>query len=181
MPRLLVASTNPVKAQAVLDGFQRMFPDEEFELEKLDVPSGVPDQPASDTETHQGAVNRARTALREHPGWDYYVGIEGGIQTLEGGGMHAFAWIVVLSDGRLGQARSGTFELPPAIVRLIRQGVELGEADDRVFNRSDSKRKDGAVGILTGGVVDRRQLYAQAVLLALAPFKNPQYFQDGND
>ena len=32
-------------------------------------------------------------------------------------------------------------------------GMELGNADDKIFGRSDSKKKDGTVGILTGWVV----------------------------
>jgi non-canonical (house-cleaning) NTP pyrophosphatase len=70
------------------------------------------------------------------------------------------------------------FFLPPEIAQLIRQGKELGEADDIVFGRQDSKRKNGAVGLLTGNVIDRLELYEGAVVLALAPFKNPELFGD---
>ena len=55
---------------------------------------------------------------------------------------------------------------------MIRQGKELGEADDIVFNRANSKQDNGAVGLLTDNVIDRAQLYEQAVILALIPFKN---------
>lgn len=34
-------------------------------------------------------------------------------------------------------------------------GMELGEADDHVFERSNSKQEDGAVGLLTKGLIDR--------------------------
>ncbi len=76
----------------------------------------------------------------------------------------------------MGSARSGSFELPPGVADLVRQGVELGEADDRIFQRHDSKRQDGAIGILTGGAIDRRELYAHAVGLALVVFKNPELY-----
>jgi non-canonical (house-cleaning) NTP pyrophosphatase len=62
------------------------------------------------------------------------------------------------------------------VADLIRQGKELGEADDLVFNRSNSKQDNGAVGLLTGNVIDRAQLYEQAVILALAPFKNTEWY-----
>jgi len=52
MPKqIVVASTNPVKLLAVLNGFQRMFPGDEFEIQGVSVPSGVSDQPLSDAET----------------------------------------------------------------------------------------------------------------------------------
>ncbi len=106
------------------------------------------------------------------PEADYGVGIEGGVEdhTDE---MTAFAWIVIVSqDALLGKACTGTFLLPEAVAALVRQGKELGEADDLVFGRVNSKQEQGAVGLLTGGVLDRAQLYAQAVVLALMPFKH---------
>lgn len=58
------------------------------------------------------------------------------------------------------------------IIELIKEGKELGEADDIVFQRNNSKQENGAVGILTGDVVDRTKCYTEAVILALIPFKN---------
>ena len=84
--------------------------------------------------------------------------------------MMAFAWIVVKSREQEGKSRSGSFLLPRPIVDLIRQGVELGDADDRVFGRSNSKQGNGAIGILTNDVIDRTGLYEHAVILALTPF-----------
>jgi len=54
--------------------------------------------------------------------------------------------------------------------------MELGEADDRVFERSNSKQTNGAIGLLTGNVIDRTTLYAPAVVFALIPFKNPELY-----
>jgi non-canonical (house-cleaning) NTP pyrophosphatase len=58
------------------------------------------------------------------------------------------------------------------VADLIRQGKELGEADDIVFGRNNSKQENGAVGLLTGDVINRAQLYEMAVILAFIPFKN---------
>ena len=55
---------------------------------------------------------------------------------------------------------------------MIKEGKELGEADDIVFNRNNSKQENGAVGILTGDVIDRMKYYTEAVILSLIPFKN---------
>ena len=76
----------------------------------------------------------------------------------------------------MGKGRTGAFFLPESVANLVRHGKELGEADDIVFGRSNSKQANGAIGILTGDVVDRTQLYEQAVILALIPFKNPQLY-----
>ncbi len=171
MITLVVASTNPVKIQAAVNGFQRLFPDSELSVVTASVLSDVAHQPMSDEETLRGALNRSANAQAVHPNADYWIGIEGGVQPI-GPEMAAFAWIVVRSGETIGKGRTGTFFLPPAVVDLIRQGKELGEADDIVFNRSNSKQEDGAVGLLTGNVIDRAQLYEQAMILALIPFKN---------
>jgi inosine/xanthosine triphosphatase len=175
MKTVVVASNNPVKIQAARNGFQRMFPGEEFRFETVSVPSGVSRQPSSDSETLQGAANRACNAARMQPQAEYWIGIEGGNQDL-GEDLVTFAWVVVLSDRQTGKSRSGTFYLPPAVAELVRSGMELGEADDIVFEQSNSKQANGAIGLLTGDVIDRVQLYENAVVLALVPFKNPHLY-----
>jgi len=175
MKKIVVASQNPVKIQSVQNGFSRMFPGLVFDILSVDVPSGVLDQPFTNEETLQGALNRAENARAAVPEADYWVGVEGGIEQMEGE-MSAFAWIVVLSQTMMGKGRTGTFFLPPAVVDLIRAGKELGEADDIVFNRSNSKQESGAIGLLAGEVIDRTALYEHGVLMALLPFKNPNLY-----
>lgn len=175
MKTIVIASTNPVKAQSALNAFSRMFPGEKFEINMVSVPSGVSHQPMSDAETLAGARNRMLNAAREMPEAHFWVGIEGGIEE-QGSDMMAFAWIVVKSQDQEGSSRSGTFLLPHPIVDLIRQGVELGEADDRVFGRSNSKQGNGAIGILTNDVIDRTALYEHAVILALPPFVKKELY-----
>jgi inosine/xanthosine triphosphatase len=168
---VVVSSKNPVKINAVSAGLKRMFPKSDFNLVSVDVPSGVADQPMSDEETLQGAKNRVANATKLVGDADLYIGIEGGVCNLQNE-MAAFAWIVICSKDLMGKARSGTFFLPKAVSELVQQGVELGVADDLVFKRENSKQAGGAIGILTENALDRKELYEQAVLLALVPFKN---------
>ena len=171
MKTIVIASENPVKIHATLGGFRRMFPGEDYDIQPISVSNGVGTQPLSDRQTLQGALNRARAAVLQIREADYWVGIEGGVQD-EDGEMAAFAWIVVMSHVLVGKSRSGSFVLPSEVADLVRQGKELGTADDIVFDRAGSKQGIGAVGILTGNIIDRTQLYEHAVILALVPFKN---------
>jgi len=175
MKRIVVASQNPVKLEAVLNGFCRMFPDEEFTVEPVSVPSGVSRQPMSSAETLQGAQNRAAEAARLAPEADYWAGVEGGCEELDGE-LSTFAWIVVQGQSHTGKSRTGSFFLPPEVTSLVHQGKELGEADDIFFKRFNSKQANGAVGILTDNVIDRALFYEHAVILALLPFKNPEIY-----
>ncbi|MEQ8473008.1 MAG: inosine/xanthosine triphosphatase [Marinoscillum sp.] len=175
MQRVIVASKNPVKINSTKEGFQKIFPGLSFQFEGVSVSSGVSEQPMTDEETLQGAINRAQNAQKELPTADYWVGIEGGIDEAKDG-MLAFAWIVIISNERIGKSRTSTFYLPPKVVELIHDGVELGHANDQVFGEKNSKHKGGAVGSLTGGVLGRTEYYVQAVMLALVPFKNPEIY-----
>lgn len=178
MKEIVVASQNPVKAEAVLNGFQRLFPDEIFSVELISVPSSVSDQPMSDNAALTGAKNRAVNAKAAVPTGQFWVGVEGGCDFLNSE-MVAFAWVVVLSDQLTGKARTALFQLPQEVQTLVESGLELGDADDRIFGEKNSKQKSGAVGLLTGEVVTRTSLYEQAVILALIPFKNPALYDKG--
>lgn len=167
---IIVASTNPVKIAAAHAGFAAMFPHERFEVRGVEVPSGVGHQPVGDDETLLGARTRALNARELIPGADYHIGIEGGVEH-HGDDLIAMAWIVVYGHGRSGKAKTASFILPREVSELVNQGIELGEADDRVFGRSNSKHANGSVGILTDDVITRETFYSHAVVLALIPFK----------
>ena len=173
--RVVVASQNPVKISAVSAGFKKMFPDADFEFVGVSVSSGVASQPFSDAETFLGAHNRVHNAMQEVVDADFYVGIEGGVAEKENE-IEAFAWVYIQSKERIGKARTGTFFLPHKVKDLLQQGKELGEVDDIVFNIQNSKQQMGAVGILTGNIIDRASYYTEAVVLALIPFKNPELY-----
>ena len=86
--------------------------------------------------------------------------------------MLTFAWIYIKGEKLIGKGRSASFFLPEKVADVVKQGKELGDADDIVFGKSNSKQQNGAVGILTGDVITRTALYVPAVILALVPFKN---------
>ncbi|HRN86815.1 MAG TPA: inosine/xanthosine triphosphatase [Candidatus Dojkabacteria bacterium] len=176
MKKIVVASKNPVKINSALDGFSRMFPDEEFEIEGVSVRSHVSDQPTTNEETYKGALNRCDNASKNFAA-DYYVGIEGGIDR-DDSGTSCFAWIIIKDkNGNYGKSRTSSFYLPPKVVDLINQGKELGEADDIVFGRTNSKQENGSVGLLTGNVIVRTGYYTEAIILALIPFKNFELYK----
>ena len=52
----------------------------------------------------------------------------------------------------------------------MNEGMELGDADDAVFNDTNSKQKGGTVGKLTHGAIDRTAYYVHALHMALIPF-----------
>ena len=186
---VVVASTNPVKINCTLESFQKTFVDESATITicSVSVPSGVADQPKTNKETLQGATNRALNArevyLKDHPEKAqseniFFVGIEGGIEDEGNDQVASFAYTVVVENHTqyISKAKTSTFYLPKPIIDLLREGKELGEADDIVFKKNNSKQQTGAVGLLTNELVTRSSYYEQAMILALIPFKNRELY-----
>jgi inosine/xanthosine triphosphatase len=176
MKKIIVASQNPVKINATLSGFQRMFPNEKFSIEGVAVQSGVRDQPIGSEETLRGANNRLKNAQLLSPKADYWVGLEGGVE-IDDLEVASTAWIVIKSQyGQFGKGKPGLFVLPPSVASHIHDGKELGVATDIVFGRTNSKQVGGSIVELTDGLIDRTKHYEEAVIFALIPFKNPELY-----
>lgn len=166
--RIAVGSTNPVKLAAARAIVTRLVPS--VTVEAIAVASGVPDQPFGDEETIRGAAERARAA-RERLDADFGIGIEGGVVEMADGHMRTCAWAAVISrQGRRGIGGSLAMPLPDSAAELIRGGMELGHAMDRLTGETNTKHKGGAVAILTAGLVDRQAAYEVLVAYACAPF-----------
>ena len=60
--------------------------------------------------------------------------------------------------------------LPPAVAAMLADGLELGDAMDRLTGGRDTKFGAGASGILTAGLVNRQAAYESLVTYALAPW-----------
>jgi inosine/xanthosine triphosphatase len=162
-----VGSSNPAKLQPVHDVALTLF--DAVEVEGVEIPSGVFDQPKSDEETLRGALTRAQGALLSGPA-DYGVGIEGGIANL-GGMWFGFTWVVVVDRrGRAGIASSARFALPRAVADGIHAGGEMSKVVDRLVGTECIGRKEGLMGLLTDGRVTRSDGIVQALHFAFGRF-----------
>lgn len=170
MLTIAVASANPAKIHAVRQCFTETFPDKKIEVSGHAVPSGVAAQPMSSEETLQGAKNRIE-ALKKRLQADVYVSIEAGLD-----GAFTFAWMLIDYQGQQGMARSASLMLPNAALALINQGLELGDVMDQLFGTDNIKQAGGAIGLLTQHRLSRSSVYQQALLLALIPMLNPEWF-----
>ena len=262
--RVAVGSTNPAKIRAVEQAIRTCISNNTNDTNDsnnitihvvgFSVRSGVDDQPVGDTDTRQGAQNRAVAAYHaytqqhQQQSPHFAVGMEGGVEwidtknsttmtnnnhnndekdsstdatTQEKGSLFCMAWMAIYgtrdaitdqlfahptnntdddptpsqssSSSSLSQqpppstnnnsnpfmsvAKTANFPLPPEITRLMmNEGLELGDADDRVFGRSNSGSESGTVGVLTNGLMDRSRYYEHALILALIPWMRPREF-----
>lgn len=174
MDLVAVGSTNPVKIGSVRRVFGQLFP--AAEIAGVDVPSGVSHQPTGEPETIQGAINRAHAA-RAATGAVWGIGLEGGVTFLEDGTCWMIQFCAVAHrDGRVGVGKGPQFLLPPVIARGIQTGGEVGPLVDVLTGIADSKKKGGAIGFLTNGLVSREDMYAQMVAAAMVRFLHTELY-----
>ncbi|MGC9104037.1 MAG: inosine/xanthosine triphosphatase [Candidatus Methanodesulfokora sp.] len=164
--RVVVGSTNPVKISAVEESFSLAFGS--VEVKGIEVDSGVGPEPIEE-EAVEGAINRAVKAMKLLPS-DFSVGIEGGLFHLHGRYYLAGFVAIMRSDGLISTGTSGWFECPKKLLGRLLRGEELGSIMDEITGRRDVKKKEGAIGYFTKGIVDRKELYKHGVLMALARF-----------
>ncbi|WP_435335360.1 inosine/xanthosine triphosphatase [Haloarchaeobius sp. TZWWS8] len=176
--RVGVGSQNPVKLAAAEQALESL---PGATIEAVAVESGVPEQPRGTEETVQGATNRARRAY-EAGTFDLGIGIEGGVaelvQPASGRGpadLYLVMWAVVYGGSREERAAGPSIRLPDHVAARIRDGEELGPVMNDEFDRDDVARSEGAIGIFTGGSVDRQVALESAVAGALGPFVTPHY------
>lgn len=173
--KVVVGSKNPVKIEAVKRAFNDVWPNKKWDVMGASVSSGVSDQPMSDSESIRGATARAKKSLRAVKA-DFGVGIEGGLQKIgkfwfDGG------WVVVIDKkGKIGIGSSARIETPKKIMNLIKQGRELGDANDIIFGTKYSKQKEGHFGLMTKGIIKRTDGYRDGVIMALSRFIRPEIF-----
>ena len=168
-PDIAVGSVNHVKVEAVRTVMERIYGD--VRITAVDVPSGVPEQPR-ESATRDGAVNRATAALGNH---DMSVGIEAGVFERIDGLIDIQFCAVLDRDGRLTVGTGPGFQYPPPVASMVRGGMTVGQAMKSVFGETDIGHRQGAVGFLSKGLLDRKTLTEQAVTAAMIPRLDDSY------
>ena len=161
---IAIGTKNKAKIAAVEEVANSYFADAAFNY--ISVPSGVSEQPFSDGETRQGAINRAVRAM-EATGADLSFGLEGGVYERDGM-MYCCNWgAVAIKGGPVISSSGASFVLPDEIAGQLRAGKELGPVMDEFTRTKDIRQHAGAVGIFTDGLVDRKVMFEHIVALLI--------------
>ncbi len=174
--KVAVGSKNPIKIEAVLEAFIAVWPTTSWEIMGVEVDSGVTDQPMTNTESIRGARNRANAVMKQTES-DYAVGLEGGIFK-QGSAYFTCGWMVVINKKKQeGIGATVAIRLAPKTMDYILAGKELGDADDMLFGKTNSKQAEGHYGLMTNNIITRKQVYKDAVIVALTRFLHPELFE----
>lgn len=160
--KIAVGTENKAKVGAVQAIVSHYFPD--AQLENLEVASDVSVQPFSNEETRRGAINRARNTLLKTNA-DLAFGLEGGVDEIDGV-MYCCNWgAVAMKDGTVISSSGAQFALPEEIAQELRIGKELGPVMDVYTNSENIRHHQGAIGIFTNDLIDRKQMFEHIVIL----------------
>lgn len=201
---LAVGSKRGPKLSAVAEALEAfssvLAPDTEFEFVGVEVESGAGHTPSSREELMRGARQRAEALVqlerKNAAGWQYFVGLEGGLDVvLEGSSPEEMQWRATLkqygrrrvfleswayvTDGVRGHfGRSGGIELPDALSReVLENGVELSVAIDKFAGAIGIRDAQGAWGVLSSNFITRQEAFRVAVVAAFAPFYNEKMYR----
>ena len=201
---IAVGSKRGPKLNAVTEALQSfsaaLAQEAQFEVVGVEVESGVSHTPASRDELMCGARQRAESlvdkARQDGAPWQYFVGLEGGLDVVhegasademlghsglqQNGHRRVFleSWAYV-SDGVRGHyGRSGSIELPEALAHeVLENGVELSVAIDRFAGAVGIRDAQGAWGVLSNNFITRQEAFRVAVVAAFAPFYNERVYR----
>jgi inosine/xanthosine triphosphatase len=191
----LIAVTEALKSFSAV-----LAHDAEFEVVGVEVESGVSHTPASRDELMRGARQRAESlvkmARQDGAVWQYFVGLEGGLDIVheaafedgappksilgQNGQRRVFleSWAYVHDGARGHYGRSGSIEIPEALAQeVLENGVELAVAIDRFAGAVGIRDAQGAWGVLSNNFITRQQAFQIAVIAAFAPFYNEKMYR----
>jgi inosine/xanthosine triphosphatase len=174
----MVASNNPVKIKATKEAFQLFFQSIVIESSEIILPTTNNLQPIGEEDTRKHSRLRTLQAKKLHPGYDYYVGIEGGIVKLNSGETRIVVYSSVSKSENIETIRGCEIPLPADWYILLNKDEfkELGDIAAQVSGVKNIKQKQGAVGYFTKNQVTRFDILKQSVTMALVPFLNNKLF-----
>ncbi len=138
--------------------------------------NGLNPQPIGINEILEGARRRARIAYEYMPRC-LGLGIEAGLIKMNK--VYYSGQIAVVFDGERELAGfSMFFPIPSGAADLIiGDGVEMKKAIEEVTGIRGVSEKIGAIGLFSAGMITRTDLSYQAVLSAILPLMNKDYYQ----
>lgn len=168
--KIIVGSKNAAKVEAVKELLKEYPHLKEAEVVGVAAASGVSDQPLSLEETVTGALQRAKAA---HSDCDYSIGLESGLiqVPLSKSGYMDVCACVIYDGSQHHLGLSSIWEFPDIAITesILKDGLDMSQAINKAGLVDDPEvgSKQGAIGILTKGKVDRKEYSKQALRMAL--------------
>jgi len=176
--KINIGSKNQTKIKAVEEAFGDCKTFDYFEVIPIDIKLKEFGHPKSIGESVDGAISRAKRAFVD---CDLSIGIEGGLIAIpktKTGVMEVA--VCVIYDGQTCHiGLSPAFEWPTEVLdKILNEGLDGSQAVKAVGLSSEEKigTKQGVIGLLTYGRIDRILYNKLAVIMALVHLEHPEYY-----
>ncbi len=179
MFKILLSSTNQAKNQAVQIFFESQKI--EFQLECVDVNSGVAKTPNTDDEGIIGCLNRI-VESKQLAKADLYVGMEGIITTNQFG-TFLCGWVVIQNTiGKNFFGCSAKCRIPPFIADRIETFGELSTLVKNTYPSELVSKIDtiGTNGVITSNLYNRVDEFQDALACAFGYYQNDSNYNSPN-
>ncbi len=160
-----LGSENELKKKSVKEVLSEYF---EFELECGEI-KDLKEQPLND-EIIKGARKRAKVP----EGFDYGIGVESGIVETENGPFSLEYAVIEDKWGWRSMGHGPGFPIPEQWLNELKSGITLGGKMKMIFE--EGSEKSGAVDLLTGGKVERKECIKSACHNAMIPRLNAEIY-----
>ena len=158
MLKVYLGTTNTAKVKAVKNILEPLG----LEVIPISVDSLVSNQPKTDEETIQGAINRAKAL----PTDGLRIGLEAGVEMLYDDLFLTNYGVLIDQNNNIYKAGGTRITLPNEIKKAIfEDGLELSDAMEKYFGILNIKHKDGAIGYFTDGWVKRIDIFEHIIKL----------------
>ncbi len=171
---LCIGSVNPVKVKGVRTAFEQFFTIGKVHSKK--VSTSVGNQPMGLDKIIKGALERATDSLE--PDCDYGVGVEAGFYLLNNEPFDVEVSYIIEKNGSHSYGLSPSFPIPRKIYDAIVKGMfnELEEAVELLTGVERIGEREGFIGFLTKGRLERYVLSYTATIMALVKLLNKELY-----
>lgn len=166
MINIKIATTNPVKVEAIKNVFKRYFLVDEQKCQVIPVSSGVSEQPLNE-EVFEGALNRIKDAKKkiEKSEYDYIVSCEGGLICFNGRWFNTQVVMIEDKNGKQSTGLSQSYPIPQKYVKRIME-TSIATVLDEIF------KGEGGIRKLTRNEITRKELIESGTIMALTGMIN---------
>ena len=174
--KITIGTQNKIKIEALKESIKDYDFLKNAEIIAKRADSNVPDQPKNFNEIIIGAKNRAKVAFEDNLSF----GIESGITPVPHtkSGHLEFTCCVIYDGKNFHIGMSSGFDMPPKLMQLLHQGKDLTQASFEAgfTDKKNIGEEEGIVGILTKGIVPRKEYTKYAIKMAMIHLQNKEHY-----
>jgi inosine/xanthosine triphosphatase len=176
--KIILTTKNAAKVSAAVDALDQIFGFGSYEIGSVDLESAGSEPFGEESLLRQIKIGIAKAEGLEMGG-DYYVGMEGGVIE-QNEYMEEVACVIVKESksGQFGISKAASFQVPRSAAADVKRGMPFAEAVEKNFSVHNVKQGGGFVHILTKGIITKKDLYFQPLVVAMSKVTRKDLYEE---